>query len=103
MQIAAPTVEWPFELSDAGPPEDPAIMLLGDAKISGAHFKITALRMREGLRAPDYRKDVPKFLYEAALDSMADDIEDLIGSLRPELIVIGDAKYLLWMVPAARD
>ena len=103
MYIPAPAIQWPAELYTAGPPADPAIVLSGDAKVSDVRFRIMAIRMREGHRAPDYKEGVPRSAYESALDSMADDIEDLIGSLGHPLVRLNGARYLVWMVPAARD
>jgi hypothetical protein len=61
-----------------------------------------ALRMREGMRTPDYRDDVPAEAYEAAMDSMVIEVEDLVDSREPDLLNINGAQYLLWMVPAAQ-
>jgi hypothetical protein len=103
MHISAPAIQWPTELYPAGPRADPAIVLNGDAEVSGVRFRIMAIRMREGYRSPDYKEGVPRSAYESTLDSMADDIEDLIGSLGHALVTLNGAQYLLWMVPAARD
>ena len=103
MHIPAPAIQWPAELYPAGPRGDPAIVLKGDAKVSNVRFRVTAIRMREGHRTPDYKEGVPRSAYESALDSMADDIEDLVGSLGHALVGVHGAQYLLWMVPAARD
>ncbi|HTW33683.1 MAG TPA: hypothetical protein VMD53_03620 [Rhizomicrobium sp.] len=103
MHIAAPAIQWPTELYPAGPGADPAIVLNGDAKVSDVLFRIVAIRMREGHRTPDYKEGVPRWAYESVLDSMADDIEDLVGSLGHALVSLNGAQYLLWMVPAARE
>lgn len=103
MHIPAPAIQWPTELYPAGPGADPTIVLNGDAKVSGVRYQITAVRMREGHRTPDYKEGVPRSAYKSTLDSMADDIEDLIGSLGHALVRLNGVHYLLWMVPAARD
>jgi len=99
MRVSAPAIRWPTELATAGPAQDPMIVLAGRAEIDGVGFRVTALRMREGMRLPDYRAGVPEGAYEDALERMVDDIEDLVDSLGPQRVVINDAHYLLWMVP----
>lgn len=103
MRIPSPAIQWPAELLSTGPDRDPDILLTGDARVAGIRFRVAALRVRKGLRTPDYRADVPLSDYETALDSMQDDVEDLIGSLSPELVPLNGTDYLLWMVPFARD
>jgi hypothetical protein len=100
--IEVPPIRWPAVFTESGPAEDPAIVLAGRAEIAGVGFTITALRMRAGFRAPDYRPDVPERIYESTMAEMVDDIEDLTESIEPERIVINGAQYLLWMVPMAR-
>ena len=103
MPISAPEIDWPSEFREQGPDEDPAILLTGQAKIAGVAFKVTALRMCKGTRTPDYREHVPEESYEASLDNMPEDIEDLVESIQPELVALNEADYLLWMVPQPFD
>ncbi len=103
MSVSAPEIDWPSELKERGPAEDPGILLTGRAKIAGVAFKVSALRMSKGTRMPDYRDEVPEETYEASLDNMPEDIECLVDSIQPELIVLNGADYLLWMVPQARN
>jgi len=100
MNIPAPAIRWPAEFTAAGPPRDPAIVLTAEARIGDTAFRVTALRMREGLRLPDYRTDVPESAYEEAFERMVDDIEDLVDARNPHRVAINNAEYLLWMVPA---
>ncbi len=102
MPIPIPAIQWPAHLAEKGPAEDPAVLLSGQARIGGVSFKVMALRMRDGMRMPDYRPDVSGTLYEDAMEAMVADIEDLVDSMEPELIAVGGASYLLWMVPSAR-
>jgi len=102
MPIAVPPIEWPAEFTSEGPDGDGTILLAGYARIANVGFRIIALRMRKGTRLPDYREDVPHDHYEAALERMIDDVEDLIDSITPSLIVLNGAHYLLWMVPDTR-
>ena len=81
---------------------DPSIMLTGDAEVAGKPFKVAALRIKERSRDPDFLDSVPESSYEASMNGMLEDVEDLVDSMEPELIVINGAHYLLWMVPSAR-
>ncbi|HEY4124450.1 MAG TPA: hypothetical protein VGM36_07535 [Rhizomicrobium sp.] len=103
MAVPTPAIAWPHALTEEGPPEDAGILLTGEARIAGIAFNIMAVRMHPGLRTPDYRDDLDPGVYENIMDSMVDDIEDLVDSLEPELISLNAAQYLLWMVPAAHD
>ncbi len=103
MPVSAPEIDWPSELYEQGPAEDPGILFAGQAKIAGVSFKVSALRVCKGTRLPDYRDEVPEESYETSLNNMPEDIEDLVESIQPELIALNGADYLLWMVPQARD
>lgn len=101
MPIQAPAMRWPRELQDQGPARDPTLLLLGEAMVAGKPFKIMALRMRRESRGPDFREDVLEEEYAASLENMVEDIEDLVDSIEPPLVVINGSHYLLWMVPQA--
>ncbi len=103
MPVSAPPIQWPSQLNEQGPAQDPSVMLTGRAEIAGVAFKVTALRMRDGMRIPDYRDDISEAAYEDAIDCAFEDVEDLVGSLDPRLISLNGAQYLLWLVPLARD
>jgi hypothetical protein len=94
-------MRWPTELEEQGPNEDRGIMLVGYAEVAGKAFKVAALRVYKNSRNPDFLDEVPVSAYEASLEGMLDDVEDLVGSIEPELVVINGAHYLLWMVPSA--
>lgn len=102
-KIDLPQIDWPEAFEKAGPAGDPEIMLTASAKLGGIDFAVTAVRMHQGLRMPDYRDGVPKKVYEATLDSMVDDIENLTDSICPKLLPINGAHYLVWMVPTPAD
>ena len=103
MPIRTPAIQWPAELREAGPEEDPTIMLVGHARIADVDFTVTALRMRDGMRLPDYRDSVPRRHYEATMGAKLGDIEDLVDSIAPSLLSMHAARYLLWMVPVAHE
>jgi hypothetical protein len=101
MTIQAPAMHWPRELREQGPEADPAILLVGQAMVAGKAFKIAALRMRREGRGPDFREDIPENEYAVSLESMTEDVEDLVDSIQPSLIAMNGGHYLLWMVPEA--
>jgi len=99
MQVPTPPVQWPSEFIAEGPVQDPTILLTGRAEIGNAAYRIQAVRMRKGMRSPDYRSDVPQSAYNESLDRVVDDVQDIIESLSPQLVQIGEGHYLLWLVP----
>ncbi len=103
MSVPTPAIEWPADFEALGPAEDPDILLTAEARIGGQDFVVTAIRMRAGMRMPDYRDGVPVHVYEDALDSMREEIECLASTMEPALVSIGGGDYLLWMVPSSRD
>ena len=100
MSMHAPAIQWPDSFDALGPTEDPRILLVGTAEIAGVKFVVTAIRMRDGMRMPDYLEGVPVSAYEAAIDSMREEIEVLASTMEPALVPIAGGKYLLWMVPS---
>ena len=100
MDFRTPEIQWPERLEPGGPADDPGILLVGEAQIGGLPFAITAIRMREGLRMPDYRDSVDADEYDSALDSLVDDIECLSNILEPSLLRLDEGAYLMWMVPS---
>ena len=103
MAIPVPSIDWPTELHEFGPSEDPGIVLIGVARISGVRFDIVALRMQEGMRTPDFLSDLPEHLYDVAICEMLDEIECLSGSVHPGRLRIRGAEYILWMVPTSLE
>jgi hypothetical protein len=103
MSIALSSIRWPAVLNEEGPTQDPTIVLTGSAEIAGVPFTVKALRMRPNLRTPDYRPDLSETVYEASIDGMVDDIEDLVGTINLARIIINDNQYLLWVEPVRCD
>ena len=44
MTVACPSPEWPSGLLEQGPPQDPSILLRGEATIGSARFVVTAVQ-----------------------------------------------------------
>jgi hypothetical protein len=99
MKMRAPQIEWPTEFDELGPAEDPSILLSAVARIDGVEYTVTAIRMREGMRLPDYRSDVRDRTYETFIDEKLDEIECLAETVEPALLSLGGGSYLLWMAP----
>ncbi len=103
MTLRAPAIQWPDSFDELGPADDPRILLVGEARIADVDFEVTAIRMRDGMRMPDYLEGVPVSAYEAAINSMREEIEVLASTMEPALVSIAGGNYLLWMVPSSRD
>ena len=103
MAVPAPAIQWPEKLEEMGPEADPGIMLTGAARVADVPFEIVALRMREGMRLPDFLSGLPELEYDVALCEMIGEIEYLAGSIEPNRVEIRGAPYLLWMVPSTRS
>lgn len=103
MAVSVPSIDWPSELQELGPEEDPDIVLVGAAHIGRVRFDVVALRMRKGLRLPDFLADLPEQVYDATICEMLDEIEYLADSIHPARLDMDGAEYLLWMVPCNAD
>ena len=102
MSIPVPSALWPARFEERGPKGDPTILLVGDAKVGAAVFKVSALRVQRDGWGPDYRQDVAADEYDALLESMMEDVENLVEFGQPALIAMGGGHYLLWMVPSSK-
>ena len=99
MTIPAPAIQWPLDLRQKGPKNDPTILFVGQATVAGAAFTIAALRVRKDGHGPDFHDDIPEEEYEDSLESMMESVEDLAGSIRLSTIPLNGEQYVLWMVP----
>lgn len=97
--IPVPNVHWPVSLSERGPESDPGILLVGEAVLAGIKFKVTALRVSEYGRGPDFRADIADEEYEVSLQNMTESLEDLVESIEPASIEMNGGRYVVWMVP----
>jgi hypothetical protein len=101
MAIPVPLVRWPSEFEERGPKADPAILLVGEAKVGDVTFKVTALRIQWQGLGPDYRHDVAEHDYDVSLESLIEDVENLVESGRPAPVAMNGGHYLVWMVPSS--
>jgi hypothetical protein len=100
MPVQLPAPEWPSELLEAGPPEDPFILLSGPARIGKAPYRVLAVRVNPNTLGVDYRYDLGEDVYadyqlEDTLDALTflDDIDKSV------LVPIEHGHYVIWMLP----
>jgi hypothetical protein len=100
MPVQLPAPEWPSELLEAGPPEDPLILLSGPARIGKAPYRVLAVRVNPNTLGVDYRYDLGEDVYadyqlEDTLDALTflDDIDKSV------LVPIEHGHYVIWMLP----
>jgi len=100
MPVQLPAPEWPSELLEAGPPEDPFILLSGPARIGKAPYRVLAVRVNPNTLGVDYRYDLGEDVYadyqlEDTLDALTflDDIDKSV------LVPIEHGHYVIWTLP----
>lgn len=101
MTVRCPPIVWPTELDEAGPPEDPSILLVGSAEIAGMAHQVMAIRVKPDLRLqPDIRDDVPKAVYEDAhLHVRLEELSYLADAMTLMSIRLDSGAYVVWMMP----
>lgn len=109
MAVACPPIEWPGSLDEQGPPEDPAIVLKGTARIGGAPLKIVAIRVDLELRRmPDYKPGVPAAAYETTalettleeLECVTEQLSGLTGAAERSIVRFATGPYVVCVLPA---
>ena len=100
MAVALPVPEWPRELLAAGPPEDPSILLRGEAVVAGTKFVVSAVRIDPIRFGADYLPDLNTNVYaEYALSAWLDAISELTAVSEMTTIPLGTGRYIMWMLP----
>jgi hypothetical protein len=93
--------EWPRELLEAGPPEDPFILLSGSTRIGAAPHKIVAIRIDPTTLAIDYRLNLGDDIYDAyLLEEMVEEMTFLEDIDQSVLVPNERGQYLIWMFPS---
>ena len=101
MPIALPEPNWPSELLEEGPPEDPLILLSGAAEIGKAPHRVVAVRINPRTLSVDYRRDLEEGIYaEYQLEDMLDELTFLDDLDQSVLVPMAGGSYVVWMVPA---
>lgn len=94
--------DWPAELLEAGPPEDPLILLSGPANIGGAPYRVLAVRMNPNTLAVDYRYDLGEDVYaDYQLEDTLEELTFLDDIEKSVLVPLGQGQYVVWMLPSA--
>lgn len=102
MTVAFPLPEWPARLREAGPPEDPSILLRGEAAIGGTTFNLTAIRVDPVRFGPDFRPDrTPKVYAAYELSALLDSLSELTEISEASSVRLGTGTYLMWMLPGS--
>lgn len=100
MTVACPAPQWPEGLLEEGPPEDPTILLRGEARIGGARFTVTAVRVDPIRFGPDFRFDRTISVYAAyGLSELLDSLSELIDVAEASALRLSTGSYRLWMLP----
>jgi hypothetical protein len=102
MPVQLPAPEWPSELVEAGPPEDPFILLSGPARIGDAPYRVLAVRVSPNTLGIDYRYDLGEEVYaDYQLDEMLDEFTFLDDIDKSVLVPIEHGHYVIWMLPSS--
>jgi hypothetical protein len=101
MPVQLPAPEWPYELLESGPPEDPFILLSGPATIGEAPYRVLAVRVNPNTLGIDYRYDLGEDVYaDFQLDEMLDEFTFLDDIDKSVLVPIEHGHYVIWMLPS---
>jgi hypothetical protein len=100
MTVACPSPEWPSGLLEQGPPQDPSILLRGEATIGSARFVVTAVRVNPIRYGPDFRPDQSTSIYaNCNLSALLDSLSDLIEVSEASTLRLETGNYVIWMLP----
>lgn len=100
MPVQLPVPDWPSELFEAGPPEDPFILLSGSATVGSAPYRILAIRINPTSLAIDYRINLGDDIYDTLqLEDMLEGLTLLDDIDRSVLILNEQGHYVIWMMP----
>ena len=101
MPVQLPVPEWPSELLEAGPPEDPVILLSGPARIGAALYRVLAVRVNPNTLGVDYRNDLEEDVYgDYQLEDRLDELTFLDDIDRSVLVPMEHGHYVVWMLPS---
>jgi hypothetical protein len=100
MAIKLPEPGWPAEMLEAGPPEDPTILLAAPVDIGATMHRLLAIRIDPDTLMVDFRESVGEDIYEPYdLDLMLDDLEFFDDIDAAGLVTLASGSYVIWMVP----
>jgi hypothetical protein len=100
MPIPLPELNWPPELLEEGPPEDPSILLGGPAAIGKAPHRVVAVRINPRTLGVDYRTDLDEDVYaDWQMEDMLDELTFLEDIDRSVLVPLSGGSYVIWLMP----
>lgn len=102
MPVKRPVPGWPEERLEAGPTEDPLILLSGQAHVGGAPYRVVAVRMNPVTLAVDYRYDVGEEVHaDYQLENTLEELTFLDDIEKTVLVPPGQGQYGVWTLPSA--
>ncbi len=102
MPVRLPELNWPLELLEKGPEEDPSILLSGAAEIGTVPHRILALRVNPSHAQVDFRADLDEAVYaDYQLEVMLDELNVFDNVDRSAVVPLESGDYVIWMVPSA--
>jgi hypothetical protein len=100
MPVQCPAPVWPSELLEAGPPDDPFILLSGPARIGGAPYRVLAVRINPNTLGINYRDDLAEDVFaDYQLEDILDELTFLDDIEKSVLVAIEHGHYVIWMLP----
>lgn len=102
MPISLPELIWPSALLEAGPPEDPSILLSAPAAIGQSPHRVVAVRINPSTLAADYRADLEEAIYaDCQVEDMLDELTFLEDIDKSVLVSMAGSSYVIWVVPSS--
>jgi hypothetical protein len=100
MTVRLPAPQWPPELFEQGPPEDPSILLSAPAAIGSAPHRVLAIRINPRTLAADYRTNLDEEVYaDSQIEDMLDELTFLDDIDQSVLVSMEGGSYVVWMMP----
>ena len=102
MPVRLPALNWPVELLENGPDEDPSILLSGAAAIGTVLHRILAVRVNPSHAQVDFRADLDEGVYaDYQLEVMLEELNVFDNVDRSAVVPLESGNYVIWMVPSA--
>lgn len=102
MTIPCPSPQWPSGLLEAGPEQDPTILLRGMAEISDAAYELLAIRIDPTSMKADLRGNVQVHAYSKLhLTGLLDDLSAFTDISDRSLVHLSSGAYVMLVFPAA--
>jgi hypothetical protein len=104
MPVRLPELNWPVELLETGPDEDPSILLSGATEIGTAPHRVLAIRVNPSHVQVDFRANLDEAVYaDYQLGVMLEELNVFDNVDRSAVVPLESGNYVIWMVPSADD